>query len=209
MIRICLEFLLSRSLDAGKTPTGLLSKLARRDVSLSRFDVKTRQLDALLRSSATEVRESLVVATIDETNALALPQQPPRVQRQAPATDTRQLSSSHSLRWLVGMATAAAMLLILLPNPPRPTKPTVHAGKFSQQLAVVPSEVLNLLNRAAQSTQTRLPQLSPLANLKIPSLPSWKEFSPDLQAPADQESRTWQKNWQNLKTRFSNAEKTS
>lgn len=211
MIRTCLEFLLSRSLDDGKPTTGLLGWLSRRNTGLSRFDTDARQLDSLLRSSATAQRESMIATTntditsetVDEANILTLPPQ------RLDITDgVHPKSSTRSLRWLAGLTTAAALLLTFGAGLLRPGTPPTHAGEFSVQLSAAPGEVLNLLNQAAESTQNRL-QLSPLANLKMPKLPGWDYFTPDEQPTTNQEPNTWQDGWQNIRDRFTSVEETS
>lgn len=216
MIRTCLEFLLSRSLDDGQPTPGLLGWFSRRNTKLGRFDTDARQLDSLLRSSAIAQRKSMAVATVtntdstninnetvDETNILTLPTQRPDV-----AADVHSKSSTRSLRWLAGLSTAAALLLTFGLGLLGPSTPPTHAGDFSVHLSAAPGEVLNLLNQAAESTQNRL-QLSPLANLKIPELPGWDYFTPDEQPTIDQESNTWQDGWQNIRDRFTSVEETS
>ncbi len=199
MIRTFLEFLLNRTLDDGTQETGWFRRLLLRDARLSRFDSETRQLDMLLRNTATEQRQTL--ASDNSTNAAELTLSP---QRQSPQT-AHAKKQGHSLAWLSGMAVAAVLLIVLLPNWLRPTTTKVHAGNFSQQLTVVPGEVLRLLTRAAKTSQTQLPQLSPLAKLSLPAMSAWEEVALHVESPVRQEINFWQESWQNFRLRLPSA----
>jgi len=202
MIRTCLEFLLSRSLDDGTPPTGWLGRLLRRDPQLNRYQTESRQLDTLLRSSAAEQRRSMTTASreADINTSAAILTLPP--QRNAEATVARAKNSGHSLAWLSGLAAAALVLIAWSPNWFRHAPPAVQAGEFSRQLTIVPGEVLRLLTRAAKTSQTQLPQLSPLTNLTLPAMPAWEEVALHVESPVREEIDFWQESWLNFKTRL-------
>ena len=133
------------------------------------------------------------------------------LRRQESRATARVRNSGLSAVWLTSLAVAAVLLLVASPSwPPnwfRRAAPGVHAGEFSQQLTVVPGEVLRLLTRAAETSRTRLPQLSPLANLTLPTLPAWEDIalhveSPMLQEPLLREIDTWHESWKNFKSRL-------
>ncbi len=200
MIRTFLEYLLSRSLDDGTPSTGWLKRLMLRDAGLNRFDTKSRQLDTLLRSSAAERRQSMTTdnrETDINTAVLTLP-----LQRKTEPTVAHAKNSGHSLAWLSGLAAAALVLIAWSPNWFRPAPPAVHAGEVSQHLTVVPGEVLRLLTRVAKSSQTQLPQLSPLGNLTLPVMPAWEDVALRVESPMREEIDFWQESWQNFKTRL-------
>ena len=192
MIRTILEFLLSRSLDNNESPSPWLLRRLQQDRQLKQYRDDSQQLDHLLRRSAAKVRESM--QTDQAAATLTLP-----LQRQTTAAD-----SPHrlSVRWLVGLAAAALLLIALLPNWLRPSAPAVHAGEFSQQLTVVPGEVLRLLTQAAKTSQTQLPQLSPLSNFSLPELPDWEKVAQHVDVPVRQEFNAWQDSWRNIKFRL-------
>ena len=198
MIRTFLEFLLSHPHEEGTPPLGWFRRLLLRNTGLKQFDAESRQLDALLRSSAIEQRQAL--ATYENAAALTLL---PR--RQVTRTAARNQKTGHTLAWLSGLAAALA-LLTLAPNWFQPDAPAVHAGEFSQQLTVVPGEVLRLLTHAAKTSQTQLPQLSPLANFSLPAMPAWEEVALHVESPVRQEidfwQKGWQEGWQNLRSRL-------
>ncbi len=195
MIRTFLEFLISRTLDDTTPPSGWFRRLLLRNAGLRRFDTETQQLDVLLRTSATEQRQSMAA----DSNAVVLTLPP---QRQEPPAVAVENYSRHTLAWLSGLAAAALVLVALAPNWFRPALPAAHAGEFSQQLTVVPGELLRLLTRAAKTSQTQLPKLSPLANMTLPTLPAWEEIALRVESPMRQEMETWQESWQNLTSRW-------
>lgn len=189
MIRTFFEFLLSRSHDDGTSLNGWLNRLLLRDAGLNRFDTEARQLDTLLRSSATEQRQAM--ANNEDVAVLTLP---PQRQTTSSVADVKH--SRHSLAWLSGLAAAAIVLIALAPNWFRPALPAVHAGEFSHQLTVVPGEVLRLLTSAAKTSQAQLPQLSPLTSLTLPTLPAWEDVALHVESPVRQEINFWQEGWQ-------------
>jgi len=206
MIRTCLEFLLSRSLDDAQTdrrksPTPWLQRRVQRDTQLEQFDTEARQLDSLLHSSAAERRQAM--SSDENVAVVTLPLHRLTNSSESSTPSTRTLS----VRWFSGLAAAALLLLALspswLPNWFRSATPTVHAGEFSQRLAVAPGEVLRLINRAAETSQTQLPRLSPLANFSLPAMPAWETISLSVESPALKEIDAWQNSWQNLKSRWS------
>ena len=192
MIRTFFEFLLSRSHDEGTQPNDWFRRLLLRDARLNRFDAETRQLDMLLRSTAAEQRQAM--ASDNPIATLTLP--PDR----KTTTTTHEKSTRHALAWFGGLAACALLLVALLPSRSQPTAPVVHAGELSQQLTVVPGKVLGLLTRAAQASQTQLPQLSPLANLTLPTLPAWQAVALRVESPVRVEIDFWQKGWKNLRS---------
>ena len=198
MIRTFLEFLLSRSRDEGTPPTGWLRRLLTRNTKLNRYDVETRQLDTLLRRTAAQQRQ--VMATEATVAAITLP--PQRQSKNASHVKTPR----YTLAWFSGLAACAIVLVAFVPNWSRPTAPTTHAGELSQQLTVVPGKILRLLTRAAKTSQTQLPQLSPLANLTLPTLPAWQAVALRVESPVREEisfwQKGWQKGWENLRSRL-------
>ncbi len=193
MIRTFFEFLLSRSHDEGTLPTSWFRRLLLRNVGLNRFDAETRQLDTLLRNSAAEQRQAMAA---NNTAAFTLP--PYR----KTATTAHKKNTSHTLAWLSGLAACALLLVSLPPSWLRPAAPTVHAGKLSQQLTIVPGKILGLLTLAAKTSQTEVPQFSPLANLTLPSLlPDWEGLALRVESPVRQEIDIWQEVWQDFTSR--------
>jgi len=211
MIRSCLEFLLSRSLDDAQTdrrksPAPWLQRRVQRDDQLEQFDTEARQLDSLLRSSAAEQRQAMATGAMASDENVAVVTLPPHRLTTSAASSTSS-SRAQSVRWFSGLAVAALLLFALSrswsPNGFHAATPEVHAGEFSQQLAVAPREVLRLINRAAETSQTQLPRLSPLANFSLPAMPAWETISLSVESPALKEIDTWQNSWQNLKSRWS------
>lgn len=194
MIRTCLEFLLSRSLDTDNPPAPWLQRRMQQDQQLKRFNAESKQLAAMFRRSAAEHRETMAV----DVFVAPLPLRPQR--RATAAFD--EPGDRLSARWLGGLVAAAMLLVALLPNWLQPTAPAAHAGEFSQQLTVVPGEVLRLLTQAAKTSQTQLPQLSPLSNLTLPKMPAWEAVAHYVESPVRRELDTWQDNWQNLMSRL-------
>lgn len=192
MIRSFLKFLISRSLDDGATPPNWLQAAAQRDADVGKFSQEASQLDALLRSSAAAHRQAM--AKQPAAPPLTLPPE-----RQSQPTPRR---SNHAMKVFVGLATAAAVLIAVSPALFRPQTPAVHAGDFSEQLAVVPGEVLRVLTQATESSQQRLPQLSPLANLSLPELPGLENLAMTVESPVRREFDAWQASWQKLKSQF-------
>lgn len=200
MMRTILEFLLSRSLDEGTSPAPWLRSRVQRDPALGQFDSESKQLATLLDRTAAEHRKAM---TADEPT---VKQPTPSVtlspDRQQNASLRTQPNTRRSARWFAGLAVAATLLLALVPNWLRPSTPSVHAGEFSQQLTVVPGEVLRLLTTATETSQTQVTQLSPLANLTLPTWPAWKEVSLQVESPVRREISTWQESWQDLKSKI-------
>ncbi len=194
MIRTLLEYLLNRSMDDGKSPGGWLVRQLRRDSKLQRFDTDARRLDTLLRESAAEHRKAMAIT--GEVDVLTLSPERPL----ATAAPTRR--SNQSALWVAGLAVAAMLLLMASPQWFRPAAPTVHAGEFAQQLTVAPGEVLRLINHAAETSQTQLPQLSPLNKLALTQLPAWQDVATQVESPVRNELDAWQRSWQNLKSRW-------
>ena len=198
MIRTFFEFLLSRSHDGGKPSNGWFRRLLLRDAKLNRFDTEAHQLDTLLRSTAAEQRQAMAI-----NNSAATLTLPPHRET---ATTAHATNARHTLAWFGGLAACALLLVALLPSRSQPTAPVVHAGELSQQLTVVPGKVLGLLTRAAQASQTRLPQLSPLANLTLPTLPAWQSVALRVESPVRAEidfwKNGWQESWKNLRSRL-------
>jgi|GEM_PF-6553065 len=154
---------------------------------------EAQQLDALLRSTALQRRQAM--AGDQQVAQLTLPPQRPAA---TPASQPQP-----STRRYTGFAAAAILLLCFTLGWLRWTTPTVHAGDFSQQLATVPGEMLRLINHAAQTSQTHLPQLSPLAQVSLPELPNWQNLSWQLDTPIQQEMNLWQNHWLKIKSRLS------
>ena len=103
------------------------------------------------------------------------------------------------MRWLGGLAAAAVLMVVLLPGWLRPSAPTVHAGEFSQQLTVVPGEVLRLITRAAKTSQAQLPQLSPLANVNLPDFSEWQEVTQRADTTVLPGIDSWQDSFRTIK----------
>lgn len=210
MIRTMFEMMVSRALDDGKPLPRWVQALSKRNEHADRFAKNASQLDAALRSSAAAHRQSMnkqpvsidsvsVRPTSTQSEATATLTLPPQRQTSAPA-----LAGKRSLSWATGVA-AAALFAALTFYQLRPTPPEVHAGDFSQQLTVVPGEVLRVLTRAAETSQTRLPEISPLANLSLPELSAWDKIATSVQSPVRQEITAWQKSWQSLRDRLPNS----
>jgi len=197
MIRTCLEFLLSRSYDACDSPPTLtdrwlqhwFDRRAKRNPQVDNFAADAQQLDRLLRQSAAQHRQQMAAETVPPT----LTPLPTRLatNRTATSHDT----SRRSLAWTTGLA-AAVLLGAFLGTTLRPSPPKVHAGEFSQQLTVVPGEVLRFLNSAADVSSKQLPQLSPLTQLKMPALPDWRNVAQSIDSPVRTQMDMWQGNWQ-------------
>lgn len=113
-------------------------------------------------------------------------------------------SDRNFLRKFLAIGTAAAVMFVLVPNLLRPGTPPTHAGEFSQELTKVPGGVLHLINQAVDASQSRLPEISPLANLSMPALLDWQSMSIDLETPVQQEVDVWQRGWNHLQSRFGN-----
>ena len=158
------------------------------------FLKKRKHLDQVLRQRALRRREEMSPA--GSAGVLALP---PRRNVSGGAVESR---TWRGVWWGSGLAAAASLLLMLSPGWFRPTPPVVNAGEFSQQLTTVPGEVLRLLNAAAETSQTRLPRMSPLANLSVPDLPAWQGVSLRLESPMQEELDAWQESWRHLKSRW-------
>jgi hypothetical protein len=197
MIRPFLEFLLSRALDNRKPPSPWLQRHLQRDEQLQQFHHESKQLDTLFRQSATQLREGMQAD--DAVATLTLPPQR-RATTAAPDTPHRL-----AVRWLGGLAAAALLLIAFLPSWLRPSAPTVHAGEFSQQLTVVPGEVLRLLSSAAKVSQTQVTQLSPLANLTLTPSSAWPDVSLPDNSPVQQQWDHWQDRWLDLRSRLPSA----
>jgi len=169
----------------------------------SKFFRKQKQLDAVLRQSAERRRKAM--ATEGNVATVTLP---PRREFSRGGAPSRRSASSRDWRaalWVGGLAAAASALLMFGAGWFRPATPTaqLHAGEFSQQLTAVPGEVLRLLNSAAATSQTRLPQLSPLASLSVPELPGWNDVSRQIESPMQREINAWQTGWDQLRSRLS------
>ncbi len=189
MIRSCLEFLVSRSIDDGKPLPSWLQTLARRDDRLSAFAEQTSVLDRALRGTAAKQRRSM---ESDEPIAtLTLPQHLEPAIAQSPRS---------SMKWYGALAVAALLLVMFSASRIQPTKPQVHAGDFSEQLTAVPGEVLRVLNSAAATSQSQLPQLSPLTKLSLPELPVWEDLAMTVESPVRRELDVWQASWEKLKS---------
>lgn len=211
MIRTMFEMMVSRALDDGKPLPRWMQALSKRNEQTDRFAKNASQLDAALRSSAAAHRQSMnnqpvSIASVSvrpttstQSEAAATLTLPPQRQTSAPA-----FAGKRSLSWATGVA-AAALFAALTFYQLRPASPEVHAGDFSQQLTVVPGEVLRVLTRAAETSQTRLPEISPLANLSLPELSAWDKIATSVQSPVRQEITAWQKSWQSLRDRLPNS----
>ncbi|MGI9428850.1 MAG: hypothetical protein ACR2NM_09350 [Bythopirellula sp.] len=194
MIRTFLEYLLSRALDNKKPPSPWLQRRLQQDEQLQQFHHESKQLDTLFRQSAAQLREGMQAE--DAVATLTLPPQP--LATTAPPDAAHRVS----VRWLGGLAAAALLLIALLPNWLQPSAPPVHAGEFSQQLTVVPGEVLRLLSSAAEVSRTQVTQLSPLANLSLTPASAWPDVSLPDNSPVRQEWDNWQDRWLDLRSRL-------
>ena len=192
MMRTFLEYLLSRAIDDQQPPSPWLRRCLQQDRQLQQFHHESKQLDSLFRESAAQLLETMQT---DEA-ATPLTLSPQRLAKTANADSPHRLS----VRWLGGLAAAALLLIALLPNWLQPSAPTVHAGEFSQQLTVVPGEVLRLLTSAAEVSRTQVTQHSPLANLTLPPSSAWTELSLPSDSPVWQEWNSWQSRWHHLKS---------
>lgn len=197
MIRSLLELLLSRSLDERTPPPRWLQSTTRRNAKLSEFANSATQLDSVLRDSAAERREAMAA---DDVPALTLPQS------RQPSLGEPPRATRRSRTWSLGIAAAAVLLVAILPTQLRPSKPEVDASDFSQQLTVVPGEVLRLLTQAAETSQTKLPQLSPLNQLAVPKLATWDKLATNVGSPVRRELDSWEASWQSLKSRLGGTE---
>ncbi|MEM8946197.1 MAG: hypothetical protein AAGD11_13575 [Planctomycetota bacterium] len=189
------EFLYGRTFDEGTTPPRWLRALTRRNRRLGEFADATGQVDAMLRNSALELRQAM--ASDQAAATITLP--PERTVTQ----EDLRVRSTTSVRWFVVAGVTAVVMLVMIPSLSRRSKPPVHAGDFSQQLTMVPGEVLRVINRAAETSQTQLPQLSPLGKLRVPTLPNWQAVTAQIESPVQREIDAWQSGWQNLRSRFS------
>lgn len=197
MIRSLLELLLSRSLDERTSPPRWLQSIAQRDSRLSEFASSSAKLDTALQTAAAERREAM---TANDVPTLKLPQH----RRPSFGEPSRAARRSRSWSWV--FAAAAVLIVAVLPTRLRPSRPAVDAGDFSQQLTVVPGEVLRLLTQAAETSQTKLPELSPLNQLSVPKLATWDKLATNVGSPVRRELDSWEASWQSLKSRLGGAE---
>ncbi len=189
MIRSCLEFLVSRSIDDGKPLPSWLQALVRRDDRLNAFAEQASVLDSALRETAAKQRQSMYKDAAIAKVTLPKQLEPPSAR-----------TPRSSMKWYGALAVAALLLVMFSVTRVQPPAPEVHAGDFSEQLTAVPGEVLRVLNSAAETSQSQLPQFSPLAKLSLPELSVWEDLAVTVESPVRRELDVWQASWEKLKS---------
>jgi hypothetical protein len=173
----------SRSLDEGRPLPGWLERWADRDLARRQYVDHMQSLDKLLRTSVR--REGLPA----ESSASVESPQLNAVTTTASFFPTRRV-----LQFAFAVA-AALLLMFSLRSNDRDSANSERLNYLGLQMAAVPTEVLTLLNRTAETSRTQIVCYSRNVNLSLTGIPRWSDLQlrPSRLFPLDQfpTNRRW------------------
>lgn len=176
MMRTLLEYFSQRSIDKGIAAPGWLRWIQERDPKLREYASDARELDDLLRVTASARRSELV--------------QEPLLSRSIKHVIRRDVANPTSYATWGGLAIAAAALLafvVFWNHDPEQQANAARAQLLSTQLASLPDDMLAALAQAARSSQ----DYSPLARLKLPEVNVWSDLPRGTQEQLKTSFNAW------------------